>query len=137
MPVLAPPRAVCGVRQDHELAIPVRKLLEEVDKVLGGRVAVMDAAHHEHRREYLLGIDQRQIGGHIEISAAGNLLAELELRGDDRLGHRHVIARAVSVAGEDRANHGGIALAAIMAAVELDLLLPPADLWRASAFIGE
>src|SRR5262249_24782063 len=52
-------------------------------------------------------------------------------------GRRLVMARAVSFAGEDRANHGGIALAAIMAAVELDLLLPPVDLWRASAFIGE
>src|SRR5262249_27572533 len=77
------------------------------------------------------------MGGHMEISAARDLLAELEFRGDDRLGYRHVIARAVSVAGEDRANHGGIALAAIVAAVELDLPLPPADLWRAGAFIGE
>ena len=71
-----------GVRQDDELAIAIWQLLEEIEKILGGRVVVMDAADHEHRREYLLGIDQRQIGRHIEISAAGNLLAELELGGD-------------------------------------------------------
>src|SRR5262245_50679567 len=72
-----------------------------------------------------------------EIGPGRDLFAELEFHGGDGLGHGHVVARGVAVAGEDRADHGRVALAAIVVAVELDLLPAPADLRRAGAFVGE
>src|SRR5215510_13567145 len=50
MPVLAVARAVGRVRQDDELAVAIRQLRVEVQQVLVGRIAVPDAAQHQHRR---------------------------------------------------------------------------------------
>ena len=90
VPVLAVARAVRGVRQDDELAVAVRQLRVEVEQVLVGRVAVPDAAQHQHRRQHLLRIDDRQVGRHVEIGAGRDGVAELHLRRDDRLGHRRI-----------------------------------------------
>src|SRR5262249_15488516 len=54
--VLAVARTVRGMRQDDELAVAIRKLLIEIDQILGGRVAVPDAADHQHGRGHLLRI---------------------------------------------------------------------------------
>src|SRR5262245_5728738 len=137
MPIVAVARAVRGVRQDHELAVAVRQLLIELQQVLVGRVAVVDAADHQHRRLHLLGIDLRQVHRHVEIGAGRHLIAEFHLLGDDRLRHRRVVGRGMAVAGEDRADHGGVALAAVAGAQRLGPLRPPADLRRTGALVGE
>src|SRR6478735_12042995 len=63
VPVVAVAWTVRGVRQNYELAVPVRQLLEEVDQVFRRRVAVTDAPDHEHRRLHLLRFYQWKMGG--------------------------------------------------------------------------
>src|SRR5450756_914317 len=72
-----------------------------------------------------------------EIGAGRDLIAEFHLLGNDRLGHRWVVAGWVAVAGEDRADHRGVALAAGIGAQFVNSFAPPFDLRRAIALVGE
>ena len=137
VPVLAVARAVRGLRQDDELAVAVRKLGVELQQVRVGRVAVPDAAQHQHRRQHLLRIDDRQVRRHVEIGAGRDRVAELHLRRDDRLRHRRIERAGMAVAGEDRADHRRVALPARVGAQFVDARPPPRDLGRAVALVGE
>ena len=137
MPVVAEARAVRGVRQNLELAVAVRELAIEIEQVVVGRIAVPLAADHQHRAEHLGRIDRRQVRRHVEIGAGRDRIAERHFHRDDRLGHRRVVAAGVTVAGEDRADHGGVALAPRVGAQLVDALAPPRDLRRAFALVGE
>ena len=52
-------------------------------------------------------------------------------------GTRRIVGLGMAVAGEDRADHGGVALAARVGAQFLDALAPPRDLGGALALVGE
>jgi hypothetical protein len=135
--VLPIARAVRRLRQDDELTVAVRKLLVEVEQVLVGRVAVPRAAEHQHRRQHLLRIDDRQVRRHVEIGAGRDGVAELHLDRDDRLGHRRIGGAGMAVAGEDRADHRGVALSPRVGTEFVDSFAPPRDLFRAFALVGE
>ena len=77
-----------GARQDDELAVAVRQLVVEFLEVGDGGDAVIFAAHQQHRRQHLLGIDHRQVRGHVEIGAGRDLIAELQFD----VGHASIAA---------------------------------------------
>src|SRR3979490_2050471 len=97
-------------RKDDELPVAVWQQIIELLKVGDGGDAVIFAAHQQHRRKHLFRAYHRQIGGHVEIGAGRNLVAEL---------HFHIrqhfdgggIAGAGLVAGGDGADHVATALA--------------------------
>ncbi len=62
-----------------ELPIAIGELVVEIQKVLVGGDAVVVAAQHQHRALDLQGIDQRQLGGHVEIGAGRHLVTEFQL----------------------------------------------------------
>ena len=137
MPVLAVARAVRRLRQDDELAVAVRQLHIEVEQVLVGRVAVPNAAQHQHGAMHLLRIDLRQVDGHVEVGAGRDGVPERSFRRDDRLRHGRIDRAGMAVAGEDRADHGGVALAPRVGAQLVGARGTPRDLRRAGALVGE
>jgi len=109
--------------QYDELPVRVGQLPEEVEQILLARDPVMFAAHDHHRRLHLPRIDDRQVGGHVEISSGRHLFAEGELGIGQRVGNGGV-ARSRMVAGEDAADHRAIPEPAIVGAKVVELLGP-------------
>src|SRR5207244_8522730 len=62
-------QGVRGSRQDYELAVSVRQLSIEVEEIVDGCDAVVLAPKDQHGVQDLLRIDDRQVGGHVEIGA--------------------------------------------------------------------
>ena len=122
--------------QDDELAVTVRQLVIEFLKIGDGSNAVILAAHQQHRGQHLLRMHDWQIGGHVEIGAGRNLVAELHLGVCQRL-HGGRIGGAGLVAGRDRADHVAVALAHVVGAEIVKLLGPLGQGRRTLALVGE
>ena len=93
-----------GVRRTgrmSELPVGVGQLPEEVEEIVEGRDAVVLAAQRSAPATATLsGSTTRQVGGHVEVGAGRDGVAELELGLGQRLGHAR-IGRAGLVARED------------------------------------
>ena len=76
--VLLMKRGMRDAGHDSELLVRVGQPLEELHEVGKARDAVVLAAHDEGRHRDFLGITDRQIGAHIDISAGRHGVVELE-----------------------------------------------------------
>jgi hypothetical protein len=75
---------VRNARHHGERLVRVRQLLEELHQVFEAGDAVPLAAHDDRRRGDLLGIDDRQLGSHVDVSPRRHRIVERE----DRVGER-------------------------------------------------
>ena len=87
MPVLAPARAMRGLREDNELAVAIWKLSVEFEQVVIGRVAVKLTSQHKHRCQHLFRVDNWQVCSHVDIGSLG-LIAEVQFGSDNCIGYR-------------------------------------------------
>ena len=84
-----------------------------------------------------VGIDDRQVRGHVEIGAARDRVAELHFRSDDRLRHGGIIKGRVAVTREDRTDHVGVPLAPRARAQGVDPLSSAFDLGGAVSLVSK
>jgi len=111
------------------------KLPEKIEQVVIRGVAVPFPARHQHRRQHLFRIDERQIDGHVDIGTGRNGVAELHLGRDQRFDHRRIVNAGMAVAREDRADHCLIPIAPGMRAQLGDAVAPPLHLRCAFALV--
>ena len=69
-----------GPGNDRELPVGMGKRLVEVEKVVERCNPVVLPADQKNWREHLLGIDEREIGRHIEVGAGRDRVAERHFR---------------------------------------------------------
>lgn len=113
-----------------------RQSPEEVLQIRHRGDAVVLAPDDQHRGLHLFRLHHRQVGGHVEIGAGRDVLAEGQFGIRQRLRHRHV-GGARPVAGEDAADHVPPARPPAVRAVVVHLLRPLLQRGGAAAGIGE
>src|SRR5205807_91794 len=104
-----------------KVPVGILQLAIKIEAILVGGDAVIFAARNENRRMNLLRIDNRQVSSHIEVGAGGNAVAEAQLRIRQRISHGGFGSSAL-ITGKNAVDHGPVARAPVMRAIELKLL---------------
>ncbi|MEK9833131.1 MAG: hypothetical protein VW453_11110 [Rhodospirillaceae bacterium] len=111
------------VGQHHHLLVVRFQLAKERDQVRLGRDAIMFAAQDQDRAFDLLGIDDRQVGAHVEIGARRHGRAVLQLGIRERIRHP-VLDQPDPVPVEDRMEKGAVHIPGGVGSEMIEILAP-------------